>query len=34
MFFRKTNAKAEAPAFWPPVAKNKLIGKDPEAGKD
>ena len=24
----------EAPILWPPDAKNRLIGKDPEAGKD
>ena len=26
--------EAEAPIFWPPDAKNRLIGKDPDAGKD
>ena len=26
------DAKAEAPILWPPVAKNWLIGKDPDAG--
>ena len=25
---------AESPILWPPVAKNPLIGKDPDAGKD
>ena len=25
---------AEAPKLWPPDAKNQLIGKDPDAGKD
>ena len=25
---------AEAPILWPPDAKNQLIGKDPDAGKD
>ena len=25
---------AEAPVLWPPDMKNRLIGKDPEAGKD
>ena len=36
IFFGRTNAEAEAeaPAFWPPDAKNHLIGKDPDAGKD
>ena len=28
------NAEAEAPILWPPDAKNWLIGKDPDAGKD
>ena len=27
-------AETEAPIFWPPDAKNQLIGKDPDAGKD
>ena len=26
--------EAEAPVLWPPDAKNWLIGKDPDAGKD
>ena len=30
----KTDAKAETPILWPPDAKNQLIGKDPNAGKD
>ena len=30
----KTNAEAENPILWPPDAKNWLIWKDPEAGKD
>ena len=25
---------AEAPILWPPDGKNRLIGKDPDAGKD
>ena len=28
------NAEAKAPILWPPDAKNWLIGKDPDAGKD
>ena len=28
------DAEAEAPILWPPHAKNWLIGKDPDAGKD
>ena len=30
----RTDAEAEAPTLWPPDAKNWLIGKDPDAGKD
>ena len=30
----RTDAEAEAPILWPPDAKNWLIGKDPDAGKD
>ena len=30
----RTNAEAEAPVLWPTNAKNRLIGKDPCAGKD
>ena len=29
-----TDAEAEAPMLWPPDANSRLIGKDPEAGKD
>ena len=29
---RRTDAKA--PILWPPDAKSRLIGKDPDAGKD
>ena len=32
--FESTNAEAGTPIFWPPDAKIRLIGKDPEAGKD
>ena len=31
--YRK-DAKAETPILWPPYAKNWLIGKDPDAGRD
>ena len=34
IFTGKFDAKAEAPILWPPDAKNWLIGKDPDAGKD
>ena len=26
--------EAEAPVLWPPDVKSRLIGKDPDAGKD
>ena len=34
IFVGRTDAEAEAPILWPPDTKSKLIGKDPEAGKD
>ena len=34
VFIGKADAEAEAPILWPPDAKNWLIGKDPDAGKD
>ena len=34
MFIGRTDAEAEAPIVWPPVAKSWLIRKDPDAGKD
>ena len=34
MFFGKNDAKAETPVLWPPHAKNLLIGKDSDAGRD
>ena len=33
MFIGRTDAEAEAPILWPPDAKSRLIGKDPDAGK-
>ena len=30
----KTDADVEGPVLWPPDAKNKLIGKDSDTGKD
>ena len=30
----RTDAEAEAPVLWRPDAKSRLIGKDPDAGKD
>ena len=34
IFIGRTDAEAEAPIIWPPYAKNWLLGKDYEAGKD
>ena len=34
IFIRRADAEAEAPIFCLPDAKNWLIGKDPDAGKD
>ena len=34
VFIGRTDAKAETPIFWPPHAKSRLIGKDPDAGRD
>ena len=34
IFSGRTDAEAETPEYWPPDAKNWLIGKDPDAGKD
>ena len=34
IFIGRTDAEAEAPIFWPPDAKNWLLRKDPDAGKD
>ena len=28
------DTEVEVPIFWPPDAKSRLIGKDPDAGKD
>ena len=34
VFFGGNDAEAETPVLWPPHAKCRLIGKDPDAGKD
>ena len=34
IFTGRTDAEAETPILWPPDAKNQLIRKDPDAGKD
>ena len=33
-FNGRTDGEAETPILWPPDAKNRLIWKDPDAGKD
>ena len=34
IFIGRTDAEAETPILWPSDAKNRLIGKDPDAEKD
>ena len=34
MVIGRTDTEVEAPILWPPDAKDWLIGKDPDAGKD
>ena len=34
IFIGRTDAEAETPILWPPDAKNWLIWKEPDAGKD
>ena len=34
VFIGRTDAEADTPIFWSPDAKIRLIGKDPDAGKD
>ena len=34
MFIGRTVAEAETPILWPPDAKYRLTGKDPDTGKD
>ena len=34
VFIGRTDVEAETPVLWPHDAKNWLIGKDPDAGKD
>ena len=34
IFIGRTDAEAEAPILWPLDAKNWLMGKDPDAGRD
>ena len=34
VFIERTDAEAETPILWPPDLKNRLTGKDPDAGKN
>ena len=34
IFIGRTDAEVEAPILWPPNVKSRLIGKDPDVGKD
>ena len=34
VFIGRTDVEAETPILWPPDAKNRLIGKDPDDGRD
>ena len=34
IFIGRINAEAEAPILWPQDVKSRILGKDPEAGKD
>ena len=33
IFIGRTDVEAEAPVLWPPDAKNRILEKDPDAGK-
>ena len=34
VFFGRNDAKAATPILWPPHVNSRLIGKDPDAGRD
>ena len=34
VFIERTNVEAETPILWQPDKKSRLIGKDPDPGKD
>ena len=34
VFIGRTDVEAETPIFWPPHMNSRLIGKDPDAGRD
>ena len=33
VFIGRTDVEAETPILWPPDGKNRIFGKDPDAGK-
>ena len=34
VFIGRTDAETETPILWPPDAKSRLTGKDPDAGRE
>ena len=34
IFIGRTNAEVEGPVLWPLDVKSRIVGKDPDAGKD
>ena len=34
VFIGRTDVEVETPILWPPHVKSRLIGKDPDAGRD
>ena len=34
VFIERTDVEAETPVLWPPAVENRVIGKDPDAGRD
>ena len=34
VFLGRTDSEAETPILWPPDVKSRLIGKDPDTGRD
>ena len=34
IFIGRTDAESEAPTLWPPDAKSRLTGKEPNSGKE
>ena len=34
VFIGRADVEAETPILWPPHVKSRLVGKDPDTGKD